>query len=257
MKHLQLFESWRDELSASQSQLAELDSLRDFAIISADDYAQQGKEFLAKIAGINRKLLKEADATHTRWSAEWLAEIAQYPSLIWLTDSFASTEMQSLLTKGFYPCSSNIQLGNRTLMLSKNPNYSPVTDTAIGFFSSINVIRRIVMKPNPKSSYMDQRLKEIDESLSPVEFIKQASLWVQENLVLEVDHFPSKRAHASDVKKESQTELLYSTLGAKLDERGLDSSREYINRLPIQGLYNGSGESSKLIKLLQIGRAHV
>jgi hypothetical protein len=251
MKHLQLFENWRDELSTSQSQLAELDALRDFAIISAADYAQQGKSLLSKIAGINRKLLKEADATHPRWSADWLAEISKYPSLTWLTDSLASPELQSLLAKGFYPCSSNIQLGNRTLMLSKNPNYSPLTDTAIGFFSSINVVRRIVQKPNPKSTYMDQKLKELDGGLSPVEFMKQASLWVQENLVLEVDYFPSKRAHASDVKKVNQAELMYSTLEAKFAERGVNLDRTQIKALPIRGLYHGSVEMAKLIKLLQ------
>jgi hypothetical protein len=250
MKHLQLFENWRDELSTSQSQLAELDALRDFAIISADDYAQQGKALLSKIAGINRKLLKDADATHPRWSAEWLAEISEYPSLTWLTDSLASPELQSLLAKGFYPCSSNIQLGNRTLMLSKNPNYSPLTDTAIGFFSSINVVRRIVQKPNPKSTYMDQKLKELDGGLSPLEFMKQASLWVQENLVLDANGFPSKRTHAMNIKSDTQSDLFYSTLSSKLEERGLDSSREYINRLPIQGLYHGSAEQAKLIKLL-------
>lgn len=251
MKHLQLFENWKDELSTSQAQLSELDQLRDFAIISADEYSQQGKELLSKIAGINRRILKEADAANTRWSDGWLQDISQYPSLTWLTDSLASPDLQSLLAKGFYPCSSNIQLGNRTLILSKNPNYSPVTDTAIGFFSSMNVIRRIVMKPNPKRTYLDQKLKVIDGGLSPVEFMKQASLWVQENLVLEVDYFPSKRAHASDVKKESQTELLYSTLESKFAERGLNSDRTQIRALPIQGLYHGSVETAKLIKLLQ------
>lgn len=251
MKHLRLFENWQEELSTSQAQLSELDQLRDFAIISADEYSQQGKELLSKIAGINRKILKDADTANTRWSAEWLQDLSQYPSLTWLTESLASPELQALLTNGFYPCSSNIQLGNRTLMLSKNPNYSPLTDTAIGFFSSINVIRRIVMKPNPKRTYLDQKLKELDGGLSPVEFMKQASLWVQENLVLEVDYFPSKRAHASDVKKENQVELMYSTLEAKFAERGVNLDRTQIKALPIQGLYHGSVEMTKLIKLLQ------
>jgi hypothetical protein len=251
MKHLQLFENWREELSTSQAQLSELDQLRDFAIISAADYSQQGKVLLSKIAGINRQLLKEADAANTRWSADWLQDISQYPSLTWLTDSLASPELQALLAKGFYPCSSNIQLGNRTLMLSKNPNYSALTDTAIGFFSSINAIRRIVMKPNPNRTYLDQKLKELDGGLSPVEFMKQASLWVQENLVLEVDNFPSKRAHASDVKKENQVELMYSTLETKFAERGVNLDRTQIKALPIQGLYHGSVEMAKLIKLLQ------
>jgi hypothetical protein len=114
----------------------------------------------------------------------------------------------------------------------------------------MNVIRRIVMKPNPNRTYLDQKLKELDGGLSPLEFMKQASLWVQENLVLDADGFPSKRTHASNIKRDAQSDLFYSTISSKLEERGLDSSREYINRLPIQGLYHGSVEQAKLIKLL-------
>ena len=50
MKYLKLFENFSNEIERAKSQLADLDALRDFAMLSADEYRQQSKDLYAMIA---------------------------------------------------------------------------------------------------------------------------------------------------------------------------------------------------------------
>lgn len=54
MKYLKLFENFSSEIERTQAQLADLDDLRNFAILSADEYNKQSKDLYAMIAKYNR-----------------------------------------------------------------------------------------------------------------------------------------------------------------------------------------------------------
>lgn len=250
MKYIKLFESYDDELTRAQAQLAELDDLRDFAILSAEEYANQSSSLLKVITAHNRKIIKQASQTHKMYSDEWYSALAEHPSLSWLVDLKELPEYSEFLAAGLHPASSLVQLGNRTMVFARDPEYTAGTSYAIGLFSSINVVRRLtpdVMRYGKRQPTLDQKVKSLDGSLVPLQFFKEGMRWVLDNLDLTDSSFPNKKTVAAAASREDERSRILGNIHQILGSSGVqvDDSLEII---PIDGLsgYANMGDLRKL-----------
>lgn len=245
MKYVRLFEEYSDDLTTAQSQLAELDSLRDFAIISAEEYKQQRVELLKKIAAYNRTQIRKAATENPIYSDAWFEAISKVPSLSWLIELRELSEYSEMIAAGFHPVASPVQLGNRTFVFAKDPNYKAGEDYAIGLFSSINVVRRLTkdsIRGGRRIPILDQKVKEFDGSLTPIQFFRDGLKWVIDNLDLTISHFPNKKmvsaGAARDVERAKRLDQIKSALSAA----GLPTDDASLSNIPIDGLRGNMGD---------------
>lgn len=247
-KYIKLFEDYDDDFTRAQAQLAELDGLRDFAIISAEEYANQSSSLIKVIAAHNRKIIKQVNQAHKMYSDEWYAALAKYPSLSWLVDLKELPEYSEFLAAGLRPVSSIVQLGNRTMVFVNDPEYKPIDSYAIGLFSLINVVRIL----------NTTRVKSLDRSLTPIQFFKEGMRWVLDNLDLTDPKFRSKKAVATDISSEAKRasflENIQQILGSygihvKLASYGVHVDNSLKN-IPIDGLFTGYPTVADIRKLL-------
>lgn len=243
MKYIKLYENYEDELSQAQSELDQLDSLRDFAILTADEYRQQSTTLLKKIGEYNRKILKASDANHQRYSEAWFNQVSAAPSLSWLIELRELPEYKQMLENGLYPVASNVQLSNRTFVFAKNPNYKSGGEPAIGLFSSINVVRRLTEdvenRYGMRIKKLDQKVKEFDSSLTPLQFFKDGLQWVLDNLDLTAYDFPNKKTVAGEAARSSEKARLLDSLITVLNTAGVEVDSTSITKLPIDSI-NGN-----------------
>lgn len=250
MKYLKLFENYSNDVESAQAQLAELDSLRDFAILTADEYNRQSSELLKILTAHNRKVIRKASQAHKMYSDGWYAELAEHPSLSWLVEVKELPEYSELLAAGLHPVSSIVQLGNRTIVFAKDPAYTAGSDYAIGFFSSINVVRRLtadVIRFGRRTKTLDQKVKALDSTLTPVQFFKDGMRWVLENLDLTQRSFPNKKMVSAEANRDIERVKILDLIKKTLSDRGgIDVDSPDFDLLPIDGLNGNMGELRKL-----------
>lgn len=251
MKYIKLFENYQNDIENLISQLSDLDSLKDFALISADEYKQQAADLLKKIAAYNRDIIKKATAQFTPYSDEWYAEISKAPSLSWLSDLKELPEYSELIAAGFYPVASPVQLGNRTFVFAKDPNYKSGSDYALGLFSSINGVRRLtpdVERWGRKMPTLDQKLKVLDGSLTPIQFFKDGMRWAIDNLDLTQRGIPNKKTVRDSNRRDNEREVLTTQLKELIASKGIQIADEDYAIIPIDGLepYSNMAELRKL-----------
>jgi hypothetical protein len=253
MKYLKLFENY-DEVSQAQAQLAELDSLRDFAILTADEYSQQSSSLMKIITAHNRKLIKQSNLLHQPYSDEWYAELRQHPSMSWLIGIKESPEYSELIAAGLHPVSSPIQLGNRTFVFAKDPNYTSGSAYAIGFFSSINVVRRLtpnVTRHGRSMPTLDQKVKSFDGSMEPAQFFKAGMRWVLDNLDLTDSGFANNKTIASISAREDSVTKLYSQIIDIFAAGGTTITKDELLKLPIDGIRSGVTDLKKVTSTIK------
>lgn len=254
MKYLKLFENYNDEVSRAQDQLAELDSLRDFALLTADEYKQQSSALMKVVTAHNRKLIKQANLLHQPYSDEWYAELSQHPSLSWLTKIKDMPEYAELISAGLHPVASQIQLGNRTFVFAKDPNYSAGSDYAIGFFSSINVVRRLtpdVIRGGRRTPTLDQKVKSFDGSLEPLDFFQQGMRWVLDNLDLTERSFPNNKTVSAEAARDTERVTILNSIKAALTDAGMDVDDQSFGIIPIDGIRGNMGDIRQLARTIK------
>jgi len=256
MKYLKLFENFSNEIERAKAQLADLDALRDFAVLSADEYRQQSKDLYAMIAKYNRDIIKKINRTHKMYSDDWFQEISQAPSLSWLGEVKDLPEYSELLNLGLVPVSSIVQLGKRTLVFSRDPNYKSGSDYAIGFFSSINIVRRMtkdIVRGSRLVPVLDQKMKSYDGGLSQLEFFQQGMAWVIENIDFSTENFANKRTVKAAQTITQNREYYLREIDNLLSQRNISFGSDLI-RLPLAGI---STTISDLMGLLRVVREAV
>lgn len=253
MKYLKLFENFSNEIERATSQLADLDALRDFAVLSADEYRQQSKDLYAMIAKYNRDIIKKINRTHKMYSDDWFQEISQVPSLSWLGEVKDLPEYSELLNLGLRPVSSIVQLGNRTLVFSRDPNYKSGSDYAIGFFSSINIVRRMtkdIVRGSRLVPVLDQKMKSYDGGLSPLEFFQQGMAWVLENIDFSTENFANKRTVKAAQKIAQDREYYLREINNALSQRGISFGSDLL-KLPLIGLNTNLSDLRTLFRIIK------
>lgn len=254
MKYVKLFEDYSDELTNAQNQLAELDSLRDFAIISAEEYRQQSSDLMKKIAAYNRTQIRKANSENPMYSDAWFESISKVPSLSWLIEIRELPEYSELTAAGLHPVASPVQLGNRTFVFAKDPNYKAGDAYAIGLFSSINVVRRLTkdsFRGDRRYPTLDQKVKALDGSLTPTQFFKDGMRWVLDNLDLTIDSFPNKKMVAADRNRDAERTGILDQIKSALSAAGLPSDDSSLELIPIDGLRGNMGDIRQLSSLIK------
>ena len=253
MKYLKLFENYSNDIDQAQAQLAELDSLRDFALLTADEYRQQSSALMKTITAHNRKLLKKANSEHQPYSDEWYQAISEYPSLAWLVELKDLPEYSEFIAAGLHPVSSVVQLGNRTIVFAKDPNYKSGESYAIGLFSSINAIRRLTpdtIRFGRRQPTLDQKVKELDGSLTPLQFFKDGMRWVLDNLVMSSDSFPNKKTASAEIARNDERSKLLDQIKQAFSSAGIQSD-DSLEIIPIDGLRGNMGDIRRLASLIK------
>ena len=253
MKYLKLFENFSNEIERAKSQLADLDALRDFAVLSADEYRQQRKDLYAMIAKYNRDIIKKINRTHKMYSDDWFQEISQVPSLSWLGEVKDLPEYSELLNLGLRPVSSIVQLGNRTLVFSRDSNYKSGSDYAIGFFSSINIVRRMtkdIVRGSTLVPALDQIIKAYYGSLSPLEFFQQGMEWVIENIDFSTENFANKRTVKADQTITQNREYYLREIDNLLSQRNISFGSDLL-RIPLTGIGSSISDLKGLLRAVK------
>jgi hypothetical protein len=254
MKYVKLYESYGDKLSQAQSELDQLDSLRDFAILTADEYRQQSSAILKKIGEYNRKILKTADSNNQRYSEEWFNEVSSAPSLSWLIELRELPEYKQMIAAGLYPVASNVQLSNRTFVFAKDSNYKAGDQPAIGLFSSINVVRRLTEdrknQEGRRFPTLDQKLRELDSSLTPLQFFKDGLQWVLDNLDLTSYDFANKKTVASQTARDTEKTQILDKIVTILNDAGFDVDSTSITKLPIDSIRGNITDFRKMANMI-------
>ena len=201
MKYLKLFEEINVEDLLQQQE--ELDRLHDLGLADNQEYRSGSAKIRAALNQYIKAKLKRIQ--HPMYSESWLNEARNIPEFGWFTGVIDSPEYSELVQKGVSLASSITQLLNHTLVFAKNGIARDAKkEFAIGFFGSINVVRRLV----PTTGMQDVTMKRFDSNLSESEFFKTAMKWTVDHIDFDSRSFDSKKTVASAAKSGQETTVL-------------------------------------------------
>lgn len=221
MKYLKLFEEQAgDQLMA---ELDNLERLREIGLVKYPEYAEQ-KSLIKLKQRKNAKDLLTAKSQHTIYSKEWFTNLRTKPEFKWLIEVIDSPEYADLIAKGVFLSSSVTQLLNHTLVFSKRVDRNIHTDFAIGFFTGVNVVKRIF----PKTGYRDMALsmKRFDASLSEIDFFKKAMAFVSNTLDFTTNNFTAKRTIQSNLSRQ-RAESEFRKVITEFIKQRMPDSKDY------------------------------
>lgn len=233
-KYIKLFEEKTTDLLMAE--LEDLERLREIGLVDDHEYAEQ-KSSINRQLNLQAKSVLKTNSQHKVYSNEWFEDLRTKPEFGWLINVFDSPEYAALVEKGVVLSSSFTQLLNRTLVFSKSVDRNPAADFALGFFASINVVRRIF----PKTGYrdMDMVMKRF-EGLSETQFFKTAMQWASDTVDFSDRSFPTKRASAS-AKKTIDDQTILMNLITKLVQEDMTKISASESQKTIKSLYYTMG----------------
>lgn len=219
MKYIKLFEEHQDSVKDLLTQRDEISALGDLGLFDEPSYKAATREIDQQVGSILRKTLRSSK--HRLYSKEWFDELRGKPELDWLIEIVDSPEYADLLAKGMFLSSSVVQLVNKTLVFSKNPDRDPKKDHAIGIFGSIHVVRRIVPKTGGRD--MDMIMKKFS-GLSDSDFFKTAMKWVVDNVDFSLPYFPTIKTAKSAAKTKTEAAILLELVNRLVQESSANIS---------------------------------
>jgi len=197
LKYIKLFEE--HSVDPRIQELKDLEELRSMGIIDPAEYAERVSLIKRQIA-IQAKRILKTNSQHQVYSDEWFEDLRKKPEFGWLIEVIDSPEYSALIENGVVLSSSFTQLLNHTLVFSRDVDRNIKADFAIGFFGSMNVVRRLV--PKTRMRDMDMVIKKFDGNLSEVDFFKQAMAWTAESVDFTTADFSTKRTVQSNLSKQ-------------------------------------------------------
>lgn len=203
-KYIKLFENFTNgRIDQLQAKIAELDSLKDFAVISDEQYKDELTAINKKIYSYYKELIHNVSNDLTMYSNEWFAELGKYPNTLWLFTIKSQPEYANLLSAGLYPVSSPDQLATGVFAFANTPNYNPSLDYSIVLSSRL---RWIITVPRPLNG--ESVLKKFSSQTETTEFFKLGMKWIIDNIDLTADDFPLTRTskQTNDQNPEIETD---------------------------------------------------
>jgi hypothetical protein len=242
MKYLKLFEeqSVDDLLQKKQ----DIEDMRELGVLSDEEYRTQLAGIRSRLNLYTKSKLKTG-SQNPPYSAAWFDDLRTSPELRWLMDVVATPEYAALVEKGVSLASSYTQLLNHTLVFARGgTNRNTKTEFAIGFFGSIQVVRRLVPKTGTRD--MDIIMKRFDDlGLNELEFFKRAMAWTIEAVDFTDRAFSSKKTVSATAKRNQADEQLRELVDQLVEESLADISGRTQSQTKINVYYSiGGGYAS-------------